>query len=41
VLLVDDVVTTRNTLEAATHSLLESGVSSVICLACGRTPEPI
>lgn len=41
VLLVDDVVTTRNTLEAATCSLLESGATSVICLTGGRTPERV
>ena len=41
VLLVDDVVTTRNTLAAATQCLLKSGANSVICLTGGRTPEPI
>lgn len=41
VLLVDDVVTTRNTLGAATGRLLDSGATSVICLTGGRTPEPI
>ena len=41
VLLVDDVVTTRNTLTAATQCLLKSGANSVICLTGGRTPEPI
>jgi len=41
VLLVDDVVTTRNTLAAATRCLLKSGANSVICLTGGRTPEPI
>jgi len=41
VLLVDDVVTTRNTLAAATQCLLESGANSVVCLTGGRTPEPI
>jgi len=41
VLLVDDVVTTRNTLGAAADCLLRSGATSVICLAGGRTPEPI
>lgn len=40
-LLVDDVVTTRNTLTAATRCLLTCGASSVICLTAGRTPEPI
>jgi len=40
VLLVDDVVTTRNTLSAATRCLLKSGANSVICLTGGRTPEP-
>jgi len=40
ILLVDDVVTTRNTLGAATRCLLRSGASSVICLTAGRTPEP-
>ncbi len=41
VLLVDDVVTTRNTLTAATQCLLESGANSVVCLTGGRTPGPI
>ena len=41
VLLVDDVVTTRNTLGAATRCLLDSGADAVICLTAGRTPEPI
>jgi predicted amidophosphoribosyltransferase len=42
VLLVDDVVTTRNTLSAATRLLLDSGAaSSVICLTAGRTAAPI
>jgi predicted amidophosphoribosyltransferase len=41
VLLIDDVVTTRNTLSTATRRLLESGTaSSVICLTAGRTAEP-
>lgn len=40
-LLVDDVVTTRNTLAAATRTLLESGATSVICLTAGRTPGPL
>ena len=42
VLLIDDVVTTRNTLSTATRRLLESGTaSSVICLTAGRTAEPL
>lgn len=41
VLLVDDVVTTRNTLATATRCLLESGAAAVICLAGGRTNEPV
>jgi competence protein ComFC len=42
VLLVDDVVTTRNTLGAAARQLLDSGAaSSVICLTAGRTAGPL
>lgn len=40
ILLVDDVVTTRNTLEAAARCLLENGALSVTGLAAGRTPDP-
>jgi ComF family protein len=40
ILLVDDVVTTRNTLEAACSCLLASGAQTVTCLTAGRTPHP-
>jgi ComF family protein len=39
-LLVDDVVTTCNTLEAAASCLLAIGALSVTALAAGRTPDP-
>lgn len=39
VLLVDDVVTTGATLDAAARALLEAGAAEVIAVAAGRTPE--
>jgi ComF family protein len=40
ILLVDDVVTTGATLEAAAGALLAAGVGAVTALVAGRTPPP-
>ena len=40
VLLVDDVVTTGSTLEAACQSLRSAGARSIVALTVARTPEP-
>ena len=40
VLLVDDVVTTGATLEAAKQSLLAAGIAEVLCVAAAATPRP-
>lgn len=41
VLLVDDIMTTGATLEAAAHTLLASGAASVSALVFARTPGPV
>lgn len=40
ILLVDDVITTGATLEAASRALLEGGAGAVTVLAAARTPAP-
>jgi len=40
VLLVDDVMTTGATLEAAAHTLLEAGAAKVSAMVFARTPPP-
>lgn len=40
VLLIDDVVTTGATLEAAKRSLLAAGIAEVLCVAAAATPSP-
>lgn len=40
IVLVDDVVTTGATLEAAASALLEAGIPSVTALVAGRTAAP-
>ncbi len=40
VLLVDDVITTGATLDAAARCLLEAGVAEVTALVAARTPSP-
>jgi len=41
VLLVDDVVTTGGTLQAARRALLDAGVTDVRCIAAAATPDAV
>lgn len=41
VLLVDDIMTTGATLEAAAHTLLAAGAASVSAMVFARTPAPL